>query len=378
MKIVYIHPQVAAQEKLEEAFPKHQVKSFADLESAFDFMRHDQIPDILVTPVYTPAEVAGETMKIIRAKPAFRKTIIIGYSDKPDRSNLTQFLNAGYLDVVATEKVVTTVFQVIHLFTNKHGRFSLLSLYSRRSLIVKRLIDISFSSVVLLMASPVLLITAIAIRMESKGPIMYRSKRVGSNYKIFDLLKFRTMIPGADKSIGNMTHLNLYADGPSIEIPTSCPDCERLGKACSPIMYSDDKQYCENFYFFLQDVEKQGIFFKAKNDPRISRIGKFLRNSSIDELPQLINILKGDMSLVGNRPLPLYEAELLTTDIRAFRFLAPAGLTGLWQVTKRGKKDMSEEERIALDNNYALNHSILLDIKIILKTFPAMLRSENV
>ena len=128
----------------------------------------------------------------------------------------------------------------------------------------------------------------------------------------------------------------------------------------------------------MQDVEKQGIFFKAKNDPRISRIGKFLRNSSIDELPQLINILKGDMSLVGNRPLPLYEAELLTTDIRAFRFLAPAGLTGLWQVTKRGKKDMSEEERIALDNNYALNHSILLDLKIILKTFPAMLQSENV
>ena len=92
----------------------------------------------------------------------------------------------------------------------------------------------------------------------------------------------------------------------------------------------------------------------------------------------MINNLKGDMSLVGNRPLPLYEAEKLTTDTRAFRFLAPAGLTGLWQVTKRGKKDMSEEERIALDNNYALNHSILLDLKIIMKTFPAMLQSENV
>jgi lipopolysaccharide/colanic/teichoic acid biosynthesis glycosyltransferase len=378
MKIVYIHPLADAQQKLIEAFPKHQVKCFADLEAGFDFMRQDHIPDIIVTPVYAPAEISGETMKIIRAKPAFRKTIIIGYSDSPDRSNINKFLNDGYLDVVATEKVITTLFQVIHLFTHKHGRFSLLSIYSRRSLIAKRIIDISFSSTVLLLASPILLLTALAIRLESKGPILYRSKRVGSNYKIFDLLKFRTMIPGADKSIGNMSHLNLYAEGPAMEIPKTCPDCERLGKACSPIMYADNQQYCENFYFFLKDMEKQGIFFKAKNDPRISRVGKFLRNSSIDELPQLINILKGDMSLVGNRPLPLYEAEKLTTDTRAFRFLAPAGLTGLWQVTKRGKKDMSEEERIALDNNYALNHSILLDVKIILKTFPAMLQSENV
>ena len=228
------------------------------------------------------------------------------------------------------------------------------------------------------MASPVLIAAALAIRIESKGPIFYRSKRVGSNYKIFDLLKFRTMIPDADKKIGSMNHLNLYAGSNTMDIPTECPDCKRLGKPCSPIMYADDKKVCENFHFFLIDLEKQGIFFKAKDDPRISKVGKFLRNSSIDELPQLINILKGDMSLAGNRPLPLYEAEMLTTDTRAFRFLAPAGLTGLWQVTKRGKKDMSEEERIALDNNYALNHSMLLDIKIIFKTFPALLQSENV
>jgi len=378
MKIVYIHQDSASQENLKNTLPKHQVSGFSDLETAFNWMRQDHIPDILVAPIDSSVDNSSDTMKIIRSKQSFRKTIIIGYSDQPNRGNINQYLNDGYLDVVSTEKVVTTVFQVIHLFTHKHGRFSLLSLYSRRSLLVKRLIDISFSSMVLLMSSPVLLLTALAIRIESKGPILYRSKRVGSNYKIFDLLKFRTMIPGADKSIGNMSHLNLYSEGPQIEIPSECPDCVRLGTACSPIMYSDNLQHCENFYFFLQEVEKQGIFFKAKNDPRISRVGKFLRNSSIDELPQLLNILKGDMSLVGNRPLPLYEAEMLTTDTRAFRFLAPAGLTGLWQVTKRGKKDMSEEERIALDNNYALNHSILLDIKIMLKTFPAMLQSENV
>ncbi len=101
--------------------------------------------------------------------------------------------------------------------------------------------------------------------------------------------------------------------------------------------------------------------------------------SSIDELPQLINILKGDMSLVGNRPLPLYEAEQLTTDEAALRFLAPAGLTGLWQVTKRGLGgELSAKERIELDNRYAKEYSFLYDIKLILKTFPALLKHENV
>lgn len=378
MKVVYIDPLAEAQQKLIEAFPEHQVNCFADLESGIDYICQDHIPDILITPVYTPVDFALETTKIIRSKPALRKTIILGYTSSQNPSHINEYLNAGFLDIVPTEKVITTLFHLIQLFTNKQGKFSLLSSYNRRSLIMKRAIDICFSSVFLILASPLLLLTAIAIRIESKGPILYRSKRVGSNYKIFDLLKFRTMIPGADKNIGSMTHLNLYAEGPSLEIPERCPDCERLEKSCSPMMYADNQQVCENFYFFLKDMEKQGIFFKAKNDPRISRVGRFLRNSSIDELPQMINILRGDMSLVGNRPLPLYEAEKLTTDARAFRFLAPAGLTGLWQVTKRGKKDMSEEERIVLDNNYALNHSILLDVKIIMKTFPAMLQSENV
>ena len=378
MKIVYINSSTELQEQFANAFPKHEVNCFTDLFAGFQWMKNENIPDILITEIDPHIDPSSDTMKIIRSKPVFRKMIIIGYSKSPDRSKINQYLQEGYLDVVPLEKVTTTVFQVIHLFSQKHGRNSLSSLYSRRSLIAKRMLDIGISSTALLFASPVMLVTAIAIRIESKGPIFYRSKRVGSNYKIFDLLKFRTMIPDADKKIDNMGHLNLYAGNTKMELPRECPDCKRLGKPCSPMMYADNKQVCENFFFFLQDLEKQGIFFKAKDDPRISRVGKFLRNSSIDELPQLINILKGDMSLVGNRPLPLYEAEMLTTDTRAFRFLAPAGLTGLWQVTKRGKKDMSEEERIALDNNYALNHSLLLDIKIILKTFPALLQSENV
>lgn len=115
-------------------------------------------------------------------------------------------------------------------------------------------------------------------------------------------------------------------------------------------------------------------FFKIQNDPRITRFGKFLRNTSLDEIPQLINVLKGDMSLVGNRPLPLYEAEKLTKDQIAWRFLAPAGITGLWQVTKRGRSEMSEDERIQLDMQYAMNNSFLYDIKILLSTIPALLQ----
>ena len=375
---MYVNKDSSQRDSFKDTFTKHQVYCFNDLFSAYQSMLNDNVPDILVTEVDAIIDPTLDTLHIIRAKTNFRKTIVVGYTHKPVKKNSNQFHHNGFLDIVDVSKVTSTVFQIIHLFSHKHGTNSLSSLYSRRSLIAKRMLDIGISSIGLLMASPILIGAALAIRFESKGPIFYRSKRVGSNYKIFDLLKFRTMVPDADEKIGNMTHLNLYSNDASIEVPTECTDCKKLGTPCSPMMYADNKEICENFFFYLEDLEKQGIFFKAKDDPRISKVGKFLRNSSIDELPQLINILRGDMSLVGNRPLPIYEAEKLTTDSRAFRFLAPAGLTGLWQVTKRGKKDMSEEERINLDNNYALNHSLWLDVKIIFKTFPALLQSENV
>jgi lipopolysaccharide/colanic/teichoic acid biosynthesis glycosyltransferase len=149
------------------------------------------------------------------------------------------------------------------------------------------------------------------------------------------------------------------------------------GKCQYPI-YADNNSWCEKDFRDSKKANAGSAFFKIKNDPRITKIGNFIRNTSIDELPQLWNVIIGDMSIVGNRPLPLYEAEKLTTDKYALRFSAPAGITGLWQVEKRGKGEMSEDERLMLDNTYAETHSFKNDIKLILKTIPALLQKESV
>lgn len=207
----------------------------------------------------------------------------------------------------------------------------------------KRLFDIMVSFIALLFLSPLFLIIAIIVRLESKGPIIYKSKRAGTGYKIFDFYKFRSMVPDADKKLKQLSETN-------------------------------------NQYNVANETaaDQPKAFVKILNDPRITKVGNFLRKTSIDELPQLFNVLKGDMSIVGNRPLPLYEAEQLTSDQFAMRFLGPAGITGLWQISKRGKAEMSDTERKELDNHYARYSSFLMDIKIILKTIPAMLQKEKV
>ncbi|QRQ99562.1 sugar transferase [Dyadobacter sandarakinus] len=245
----------------------------------------------------------------------------------------------------------------------------------------KRAMDVAATGTAVILLLPVFLLVALLIRLDSKGPVFYKSKRVGSGYKIFDLYKFRTMRTDADQMIRKMAALSMYnkATEPVQQMETTglCDDC-RAGNHCKSLLFHDGKQICEKLYNFQK--EQKAAFMKFQNDPRITRFGQFLRNSSIDELPQLLNILKGDMSLVGNRPLPLYEAEKMTTDDKILRFAGPAGLTGLWQVTKRGKgkADMSEEERTQLDITYAKEFSFKMDMTIILKTFPALLQSENV
>ncbi|WP_338869939.1 sugar transferase [Spirosoma sp. SC4-14] len=241
----------------------------------------------------------------------------------------------------------------------------------------KRLFDIGLSLFILLMISPLLLVVAILIKLDSKGPIFYSSKRVGTGFKIFDMYKFRTMRTDADQMLASMASQNMYNKAPA-EKPADerCEDCQLAGTECQRPLYMDQKQICEVLY--QREQKEKAMFTKFKEDPRVTRLGKILRNTSIDELPQLFNILKGDMSFVGNRPLPLYEAEKLTTIGYARRFAAPAGLTGLWQVTKRGKSKVSDMERIQLDVLYAKRYSFRTDMLILLKTLKAVWQKENV
>lgn len=201
----------------------------------------------------------------------------------------------------------------------------------------KRVFDIIISSLLMIILSPVFLLVIIALKLESKGPMFYISKRAGKGYNIFQFYKFRTMVAGSNDQIGDLSHLNLYnplrPDGP--------------------------------------------VFIKIDNDPRITKLGAFLRKCSLDELPQLWNVFIGDMSLVGNRPLPLYEAATLTTDEWAKRFMAPAGITGLWQINKKRKFKMTAEERISLDINYADKSSFFFDLWIMANTPSAVIQRTN-
>lgn len=250
--------------------------------------------------------------------------------------------------------------------------------------LIKRIFDIVFSAAALLMLSPFLLLIIIAVKLESKGPVFYYSLRVGTGYRIFKFFKFRSMYVNADQRLKDLKHLNQYVsagvDEPAVEVAAVlCDDCMRAGTKCQMSLYADNNSWCEKQYSLLKKASAGSAFIKIKDDPRITKVGKFLRNTSIDELPQLVNVLIGDMSIVGNRPLPLYEAEKLTTDKYAQRFIAPAGITGLWQVEKRGKGgDMSEEERLMLDNTYAENHSFFNDFRLIFRTIPALFQKENV
>jgi lipopolysaccharide/colanic/teichoic acid biosynthesis glycosyltransferase len=248
--------------------------------------------------------------------------------------------------------------------------------------LAKRAFDLFFAGMALLLLSPLFAIVYLLIRLESKGPAFYYSLRVGTGYKVFKFYKFRSMFVNADQRLKDLKHLNQYnAAGAPQEIPAPaamlCAQCAATGK-CQYALYADTMQWCEKDFIGSKQAKAGSAFIKIKNDPRITRVGNFIRNSSIDELPQLWNVIIGNMSIVGNRPLPLYEAEKLTTDKYILRFAAPAGITGLWQVEKRGKGEMSEEERLMLDNVYARDHSLKNDLKLIMKTIPALLQKESV
>ncbi|OYW16899.1 MAG: hypothetical protein B7Z54_09215, partial [Sphingobacteriales bacterium 12-47-4] len=271
-----------------------------------------------------------------------------------------EFLNAVQFDMLQRMKLVDDITEVSEnqafldkvTFLHKVGKYRMEKAASNITIdnqvlmtkagngfnyLLKRTVDIFIASMLILLFLPVFILIAIAIRVESRGPVFYTAQRAGKGFKVFNFFKFRTMILDADKKLAEMKQLNQYQNN---------------GTGAS--------------------------FFKIKNDPRITKVGCFLRNTSLDELPQLFNVLKGDMSIVGNRPLPLYEASTLTTNEWSERFMAPAGITGLWQVKKRGQEDMSAEDRISLDIDYARKNNLISDLKIMAVTPKALFQKTNV
>jgi lipopolysaccharide/colanic/teichoic acid biosynthesis glycosyltransferase len=265
-----------------------------------------------------------------------------------------------------------------HRAAHAHGEP--LTIYRYKDHLWKRTFDVVVALGLILFLLPFLLLIALAIKLESKGPVIYYSKRVGTGYKIFKFYKFRSMYQNADQLIDQVKAMNHYASEP--EVVTAGPGKmemqEVLTTDLASVFIADDLVYREQDYQQLVEKEINQSFIKVANDPCITRVGRFLRNTSLDEIPQLFNVLQGDMSLVGNRPLPLYEAEKLTSDDWVRRFMAPAGMTGLWQVTERGKEITSEESKKKLDVVYAEQQSFWLDLKILFKTPLATLQHENV
>jgi lipopolysaccharide/colanic/teichoic acid biosynthesis glycosyltransferase len=238
----------------------------------------------------------------------------------------------------------------------------------------KRLFDITFSLTALITLSPLLIVIALAIYIESPGPILYRSKRVGRAYNVFEFLKFRSMYLDADKKLDEIKELNQYELGEN----QNELENEHYGNSQMLLVGDNGAQLSEADWMKKKAENSAPTFVKIKNDPRMTKVGRFLRSTSLDELPQFFNVLRGDMSVVGNRPLPLYEAVELITDKWAGRFLAPAGITGLWQVKQRGRAYISENDRKQLDIDYALQASLAMDLMILFKTIPALLQRENV
>lgn len=207
------------------------------------------------------------------------------------------------------------------------SRYNMREIYQRKSTaykLIKRLMDILLSVVALVVLSPVFLVTAAAIKSEDRGPVFFVQQRAGKDMKPFRMYKFRSMYVNADEKLNEM----------------------------------------------MKDNEQTGHAFKIKDDPRITKTGKVIRRFSIDELPQLINIIKGDMSIVGPRPILTFQMEECSEYERQ-RLVVQPGLTCYWQIG--GRSDVTWEEWVQLDLDYIEDMSLWTDIKMIVRTVPAVL-----
>ena len=346
---------------------------------------------------YEQGEQNADINAITYLKKKNKHIYIILLTKELTAENRSVYQKSGINDTLDTNTSITELNKKIQfisdrenmLFDDQQPKYRMLRF---KIPLWKRVFDVFFAIFALILTSPIFILTAIAIRLESKGPVIFKSKRVGANYTIFNFLKFRSMYQDAEerlkevaKEAGNQyAEMNKKSPSPSMGI---MPDMMMSIGDDTNMMISDDEVMLVGDDFVISETEfskeKQeeidNAFVKIENDPRVTKVGKFIRKFSIDELPQLINILKGDMSVVGNRPLPLYEAEKLTIDTSIDRFMAPAGLTGLWQVEERGKGGMmSAEERKQLDIKYGQTYNFWLDMKILFRTFFAFVQKENV
>lgn len=363
-------------------------------EGAFHFLKYGSLAEFLSTAEFnrnlfkavliesTGPDDLGQAVKWQLEKAGYGYLPFCVLADNVPPAKAKAVLQSGVAEVFTKPAATEVILKKLSLIigTRAAGEAPAAA-YAYKMPLEKRLFDVLFASLALLLLSPVFLLVAALIRIESRGPVFYYSLRVGTGYRIFRFYKFRSMSVDADKKLSGLKHLNQYAAGAvsTAAVTRQCDACAESGAACNKALYADNEMWCEKIYKQHLAAQSGQAFVKIKDDPRITRIGKLIRNTSIDELPQLWNVLKGDMSVVGNRPLPLYEAEKLTTDRYALRFMAPAGITGLWQVSKRGGKGaMSEDERISLDNDYAKSYGLLFDLKLIFRTIPALLQKENV
>ncbi|WP_395311897.1 sugar transferase [Mycobacterium sp. AMU20-3851] len=232
--------------------------------------------------------------------------------------NVELVVAPGVMDVARSRLVMRPIDGLALLHIDKPQ-------YRGAKRIQKRAFDFCFAAAALLVTMPMLVATALAIKLTSKGPIFYASERIGMDGKPFSMLKFRTMVEGADKDVVNL----------------------------------------------LQANECDGLLFKIRNDPRVTPVGRFLRRFSIDELPQFLNVLRQEMSVVGPRPPLRREVERYDDDVQR-RLLVKPGVTGLWQVS--GRSDLPWDKAVRLDLSYVDNWSMVGDILIVGKTLQAVLR----
>jgi exopolysaccharide biosynthesis polyprenyl glycosylphosphotransferase len=300
--------------------------------------------------------IAGFVDQDWPAMKAFRRS---GYALVSDIANFPQFLRTSVVDevvmalpframheqasrlAVICEEQGITVRVLNNIFDLRMARLSLDELERDAFIthstgwaegwptVAKRVLDLTVSSVTLTFLAPLLALIAVLVKVTSPGPVLFIQKRVGLHKRPFNLYKFRTMVVDAERRMREIEYLN----------------------------------------------EVSGPVFKIKNDPRVTPIGRFLRKTSVDELPQLFNVLKGEMSLVGPRPLPVRDYEGFNQDWQRRRFSVRPGITCLWQV--RGRSSIPFEKWMELDLQYIEKWSLWLDFQILLRTIPAVLKGSG-